>query len=482
MPIIDHVAATSVGVVDGTPLLDLAYDEDSRAEVDMNVVKTGDGRFIEVQGTAEGPPFERQALDDLLELADDGHPRARRRCSARSSATSALIGLQPQDSLLIATTNPGKLQEIAGILAGVPVELVTLSDRSRIAEPEETGATFAENARLKARYYSKATGLVSVADDSGLEIDALDKAPGVHSARWHGTDYPAKFRKIQETVPRAWRHREHRAIRLLGRGGPTATHPVRGDRDGRGRDRRRAARHERIRIRPDLLLSAVRLHAGGARSGARRLRSATEGRRSAQLREYLSTPDSAELQLRDNRLHGDYFPNKNSSACGSLAAHAPSECVAPSSTTTRSRRGAETGATQNGVQLQDIGDRFLLRSGLLRLACADAEVDSARPPFHVRRPSQQVFVADVQRRAFDQQPAEDARLDDRGVQRGDGAVRRSAESRVRRAARDRIVPRDERHHFAGHELRVFAAERLRSRLDCVASSTGRYSRLRRTPP
>jgi ribonuclease PH len=72
IPILDHVAATSVGVVDGTPLLDLAYDEDSRAEVDMNIVKTGDGRFIEVQGTAEGPPFERRALDELLELADQG--------------------------------------------------------------------------------------------------------------------------------------------------------------------------------------------------------------------------------------------------------------------------------------------------------------------------------------------------------------------------------------------------------------------------
>jgi len=65
-------SAISVGVVENTPLLDLAYDEDSRAEVDMNVVKTGDGRFIEVQGTAEGPPFERRALDDLLALADQG--------------------------------------------------------------------------------------------------------------------------------------------------------------------------------------------------------------------------------------------------------------------------------------------------------------------------------------------------------------------------------------------------------------------------
>ena len=72
LPVLDYVAATSVGIVGGTPMLDLAYEEDSRAEVDMNVVKTGDGRFIEVQGTAEGPPFERTALDDLIALADAG--------------------------------------------------------------------------------------------------------------------------------------------------------------------------------------------------------------------------------------------------------------------------------------------------------------------------------------------------------------------------------------------------------------------------
>jgi len=72
LPIQDHVAATSVGVVSGTPMLDLAYEEDSRADVDMNIVKTGDGRFVEVQGTAEGPPFERQALDSLMDLADRG--------------------------------------------------------------------------------------------------------------------------------------------------------------------------------------------------------------------------------------------------------------------------------------------------------------------------------------------------------------------------------------------------------------------------
>ena len=72
IPIIDFVAATSVGIVDGTALLDLAYDEDSKAEVDMNFVKTGDGRFIELQGTAEGLPFDRRALDALMGLADEG--------------------------------------------------------------------------------------------------------------------------------------------------------------------------------------------------------------------------------------------------------------------------------------------------------------------------------------------------------------------------------------------------------------------------
>jgi ribonuclease PH len=72
IPIVDYVAATSVGIVGGAALLDLAYDEDSKAEVDMNFVKTGDGRFIELQGTAEGMPFDRRALDALMELADSG--------------------------------------------------------------------------------------------------------------------------------------------------------------------------------------------------------------------------------------------------------------------------------------------------------------------------------------------------------------------------------------------------------------------------
>lgn len=70
--VLSQVAAVSVGIVDSTPLLDLKYDEDSRAEVDMNVVCTGDGRFIELQGTAEREPFSRLQMDQLLTLADGG--------------------------------------------------------------------------------------------------------------------------------------------------------------------------------------------------------------------------------------------------------------------------------------------------------------------------------------------------------------------------------------------------------------------------
>jgi ribonuclease PH len=71
-PLSDSVAAVSVGIIDGVPMLDLCYEEDVRAGTDMNVVVAGDGRFIEVQGTAEGEPFDRALLNQLLDLAVAG--------------------------------------------------------------------------------------------------------------------------------------------------------------------------------------------------------------------------------------------------------------------------------------------------------------------------------------------------------------------------------------------------------------------------
>ncbi|MEO6472233.1 MAG: ribonuclease PH, partial [Aeromicrobium sp.] len=70
--LIQSIAAISVGIIDGAPMLDLPYVEDVRAETDMNVVMTGDGKFIEIQGTAEGVPFDRAELDSLLALAGKG--------------------------------------------------------------------------------------------------------------------------------------------------------------------------------------------------------------------------------------------------------------------------------------------------------------------------------------------------------------------------------------------------------------------------
>ena len=104
--------------------------------------------------------------------------------------------------LVVATTNRGKLKEIARLLDGAPVELMTLADFPGIDAPEETGRTFAENARLKALYYARHTGELTVAEDSGLEIDALDGAPGIESARFGGVDssYPEKFALIYDAL------------------------------------------------------------------------------------------------------------------------------------------------------------------------------------------------------------------------------------------------------------------------------------------
>jgi XTP/dITP diphosphohydrolase len=107
--------------------------------------------------------------------------------------------------LVVATTNAGKLREIREILSGLPLELLTLSDYPPIEPPEETGTTFAKNARLKALYYARATGALTVAEDSGLEVDAMGGAPGVQSARYGGetSTYPEKFALIYRALAEA---------------------------------------------------------------------------------------------------------------------------------------------------------------------------------------------------------------------------------------------------------------------------------------
>jgi XTP/dITP diphosphohydrolase len=100
--------------------------------------------------------------------------------------------------IVLATTNPDKIREIRALIGHLPIALTALDEFPAIAPPEETGETFAENAKLKAVYYSRATGLPAIAEDSGLEIDALGGLPGVQSARFGGerAPYPERFERL----------------------------------------------------------------------------------------------------------------------------------------------------------------------------------------------------------------------------------------------------------------------------------------------
>jgi XTP/dITP diphosphohydrolase len=99
--------------------------------------------------------------------------------------------------LVIATHNPGKLAEMRGLLAPYGIE-ATSAGELKLSEPNETGMTFRDNARIKAAAAARATGLPAFADDSGLAIDALDGAPGIYSARWAGPD--KDFRRAMAEV------------------------------------------------------------------------------------------------------------------------------------------------------------------------------------------------------------------------------------------------------------------------------------------
>jgi XTP/dITP diphosphohydrolase len=107
-------------------------------------------------------------------------------------------GARDRHRILLGSSNPGKLREYREILGGLDLELVAPSDLNPVApEPDEDAATFAENASSKARAYAAASGLVTIADDSGLEVYALRGAPGVRSRRFFGDDASAEERNAK---------------------------------------------------------------------------------------------------------------------------------------------------------------------------------------------------------------------------------------------------------------------------------------------
>jgi XTP/dITP diphosphohydrolase len=126
--------------------------------------------------------------------------------------------------LLIATTNEGKLREIRDVLRGLDIPLLSLNDFPPVQEPDETESTFEGNALLKAHAYAQAFGVMTAAEDSGLVIDALGGAPGVHSARYPGDTYPEKFSNLYSHLaaqPRPWTARYVCAVAVVVKGDTT---------------------------------------------------------------------------------------------------------------------------------------------------------------------------------------------------------------------------------------------------------------------
>ena len=188
MPIQNFVSAISVGIVNDECLLDICYEEDSNAQVDMNVIMTDRCEFVEVQGTGEERPFSIKDLNTLLELAEKGNKELIKiQRQALGEIADEILGMEYGDDIVISTGNAHKLEEIGAILKDLDYNIHSLKDVNLDnLEIEENGKTFEHNALIKARTVAKLTNMITIADDSGLEVDAIGKKPGIYSSRYAG--------------------------------------------------------------------------------------------------------------------------------------------------------------------------------------------------------------------------------------------------------------------------------------------------------
>ena len=187
-PVIHQVAAISAGVIDDVPSLDLCYQEDSHAQVDMNFVMNEKGEFIELQGTGEGRAFTGSELDTLMKYASKGINELM--AAQREALGDRAAHIAPKPLLLVATGNEHKLRELQEMFKDF-YTLAPMTAAGFYGPIEEDASTFAGNAAIKAEAVCAATGYPAIGDDSGLEVDALDGEPGVLSARYageHGND------------------------------------------------------------------------------------------------------------------------------------------------------------------------------------------------------------------------------------------------------------------------------------------------------
>lgn len=188
MPIQNFVSAISVGIVNDECLLDICYEEDSNAQVDMNIIMTDRCEFVEVQGTGEERPFSRKDLNKLLELGEKGNKELIRiQRASLGEIADEILGMDYGNDIVISTGNAHKLEEIGAILKDLDYNIHSLKDVNLgNLDIEENGKTFEHNALIKARTVSKLTNMITIADDSGLEVDAIGKKPGIYSARYAG--------------------------------------------------------------------------------------------------------------------------------------------------------------------------------------------------------------------------------------------------------------------------------------------------------
>ena len=188
MPIQNFVSAISVGIVNDECLLDICYEEDSNAQVDMNIIMTDRCEFVEVQGTGEERPFSRKDLNKLLELGEKGNKELIRiQRAALEEIADEILGMEYGNDIVISTGNAHKLEEIGAILRDLDYNIYSLKDVNLgNLDIEENGKTFEHNALIKARTVAKLTNKITIADDSGLEVDAIGKKPGIYSARYAG--------------------------------------------------------------------------------------------------------------------------------------------------------------------------------------------------------------------------------------------------------------------------------------------------------
>lgn len=217
MPIENFVSAISVGIVNDQCLLDICYEEDSHAQVDMNIIMTDKCEFVEVQGTGEERPFSRKDLNKLLELGEKGNKELIKiQRKALGEIADEILGMEYGDDIVISTGNAHKLEEIGVILKDLDYNIHSLKDVNLDnLEIEENGKTFEHNALIKARTVAKLTNMITIADDSGLEVDAIGKKPGIYSSRYAGenaTDAENREKLLKALKNTAASHRTARFV------------------------------------------------------------------------------------------------------------------------------------------------------------------------------------------------------------------------------------------------------------------------------